>query len=88
MLLLRESFVRDVFDLSALNILVTPSAPILLSVLCVSENEMDDSLLLLRKSEVRDVFDLSALDNFIAPAVPILLPALSENEMKQQVCYR
>jgi hypothetical protein len=41
-----------------------------------------------RSSFVRDAFDLSASDNEIAASVPILVSLFSENEMKQQVCYR
>jgi hypothetical protein len=46
------------------------------------------SLLLLSLSKARDVFDLSASANFLAPSLPISLSVLSEDEMKQQDCYR
>jgi hypothetical protein len=64
--------VRNEFDLSASDNLITPSLPIAFSVL--SENDMYQRVLPLKSSEMRDVFNLSTLDNLIAPFVPILLP--------------
>jgi hypothetical protein len=77
MLPLILSEMRDEFDLSASDNLITPSLPILLSV---SEWECNEatSKLLLRSSEVSDEFDLSASNNLTAPSVQMLFTVLSK----------
>jgi hypothetical protein len=64
---------RDVFVLSASDNMIAPSLP---------------SPFLVRSSEVRDMFIVSASDNLTTPSTPIPFPEMSENEMRQQVCYR
>jgi hypothetical protein len=71
---LRLSEVRDVFDTSASDNLITPSLPMSLAVL--SENEMKMSKLHRRLSSVRDEFDLSASNNLITRSGPMSLSVL------------
>jgi hypothetical protein len=77
--------VREEFDLSASDNLMTPSLPSLFAVL--SENQMKQQNLPLRLRDVRDVLDLIASDKLIAPSAPMLFSAVSENEMAIEIRY-
>jgi hypothetical protein len=78
---LRSSLVRDEFDLSASDSLMTPSSPILLSVL--SESGRNNEILLWRLRNNSAEFDWSASDNLMVPSAPIQLSVLSEEDIEQ-----
>jgi hypothetical protein len=60
---------RDEFDISALDNLITPSLPMKQAAL--SEDKMSNKYVQQRSSSVRVVFDLSASDNLVAAALSI-----------------